>query len=241
MNSLTKKTILFTIIFWVIIFSFSNSFALDYSQKTTINNDKTGTIRIQYSANNSEIKGAEVYMSLPFKEDKIKAAFSSDNNKVQSVTVNPNKDGKTNVSVVITFKYIGKLNTSSFFSNVKITYFVSGDSTTFIYELPKNEQIPSDFIPVYVFELPSKEIIKSSGTIKGNSVQYGLVSEKVKNGIKMFATFLNSNEQVASDNKTDGKKSSDDKEEGSCGLFGIELPIILGIGYAFSRKFRKEN
>lgn len=241
MSSLKEKTIFFAIIFGISIFSFSNSYALDYTQKTTINNNKSGTIRIQYSANNSEIKGADVFMSLPFKEDKIKAAFSSDNNVIQSVSVNPNKDGKTNVLVVMNFKYIGKLNTSSFFSNVNITYFVSGDSTTFIYELPKNGQIPSDFTPVYTFELPTKEIVKSSGTIKGNSIEYGLVSEKVKNGIKLFAIFINSNEQLTSDKKTDDKKSNEDKEEGSCGLFGIELPIILGLGYAFSRKFKKKK
>ena len=243
MDKLTKNVFKIVIILGISFNFFNTALALDYFQKTTIDNNKTGTIRIQYSAKNSELNGADVFKTLPFKEDKIRTAFGSDNNKIQSVTINPNKDGNTNVLVVLKFKYIGKLNTAPYFSNVKLTYFVSGDSTSFIYELPKNDTYPAGLNPVYTFELPTEKIMKTSGTIKDNSVVYGLTTEKLKNGVTLFATFKNSDKKIASNDK-ENKKSGDDKkekEEGSCGLFGIELPLILGLGYAFNRKFKKKK
>lgn len=240
MNFLVKKNLIFKLLVLLLTLTFDNSFALDYFQKTTIKSNRTGIIRIQYSADNSELKGQDTYMTLPFKDEKIKAAFSSENNKLQSVSINPNKDGKTIVIVEIQFNYIGKINSAQFFSKDIVTYFVSEDSTSFIYNIQKNDQFPENLNPVYTFELPSKEIIRSNGVIKGNSITFGLKSDKVKPGISLFAVFKNSDDVMESnDVSKENKKKESGKEEGSCGLFGIELPLLLGLGYAFNKKLKR--
>lgn len=249
MVTVSKKYTFLLIILAMTLMSVNQVFALDYFQKTTINANKTGTIEIRYSANSSDIGGSDVYKTLPFTENKIKAAFSSENNKIQSVNVNTKNENKVSVLVIIKFAYFGKINTASAFSNVKLTYFEKGDDISMIYELPANNQFPNDFNAVYTFILPAKEITKSSGTIKDNTIVYGLKPEKLKSGISLFANFVNSGKNLTADNnekssnnssgKNDEKKT--EKDEGSCGLFGIELPLILGLGYVFSRKYKKRK
>lgn len=243
MNTLSKNLSLFALILTITFISFSNSFALDYYQKTTINSNKTGTISIRYSASTSELNGADVYYNLPFKEDKIRAAFSSGNNIIKSIGVNTKVKDKIAVIVEINFTYIGKIVTAPYFSKVKVTYYESADSTVFMYQLPKEDNPPANFNPVYTFDLPAKEILKTSGTIKGNSVVYGLKPDFLKRGVTLFVKFNQTEKtSAAEDNKTNDKKSDKgEKEEGSCGLFGIELPLIIGLGYAFNRKFKKRK
>ncbi len=224
--------------------TFGNVFALDYFQKTTINPNKSGTIEIRYSAKTSDLGGADVYKTLPFTEAKIRAAFSSENNIIQNVNINNKDKEQTSVLVKIKFTYFGKINSAPAFSNIKLTYFESGDSTSMIYQLPPDNNVPNDLNAVYTFELPAKEITRTSGSIKNNSVVYGLKPEKVKSGISLFANFKQSDKTIASENSgsnNSGSEKTEKKEEGSCGLFGMELPIILGLGYAFSRKFKKKN
>ncbi|HRJ98415.1 MAG TPA: hypothetical protein PL089_02220 [Ignavibacteria bacterium] len=244
MRKSTKNFSAFIIISIISFITYGNVFALDYFQKITINPNKSGIIEIRYSAKTSDLGGADVYKTLPFTEAKIRAAFASENNIVQSVNVNNKDKEQTSVLVRIKFTYFGKINTAPAFSNIKLTYYESGDSTSMIYQLPPDNNVPNDLNAVYTFELPAKEITRSSGTVKDNSVVYGLKPEKVKSGISLYANFKQTDKTIASDNSGNNKSGSEkkeDKEEGSCGLFGIELPIILGLGYAFSRKFKKKK
>ncbi|MBS1516793.1 MAG: hypothetical protein JSS91_01760 [Bacteroidetes bacterium] len=243
MNTSTKIIATLVLISALSIISLNNVFALDYFQKTTINKDKSGTIEIRYSALNSELNGADVYQTLPFKEDKIRAAYTSANNKVQSVNINTKDKDKVSIFAIIKFDYIGKIITAPAFSKIKVTYYENGDNISFMYELPKNDQAPQDISPVYTFILPAKEITKTSGTIKDNSVVYGLKPEKLKSGVTLFANFVVSDKNTAANNNSNkpGETKKEEKEKGSCGLFGIELPLVIGLGYAFSRKFRKKS
>ncbi|MBK9332324.1 MAG: hypothetical protein IPM96_08015 [Ignavibacteria bacterium] len=163
-----KKTHLITtfIVFLFLTLSYSNVFALYWYQHTSINNDKSGTIKIFYKTANSELKEAYIDNFFPFSEEKIKEIFSSDNNIIQDIAINKKKQDSTFVNITISFKDINKINTASAFSNVKITWYKNADSTIFIYKADKNDVIPDNIDASCTFELPAKEIVGSSGTKK---------------------------------------------------------------------------
>jgi len=230
-----KYLIAFT---FLLLFSFSNVFALSWFQLTSIKNDKSGSITVSYSIANSVLNGADIFKTLPFSEEKIRTVFSSDNNKIQNIVLNKKRPDSTFVNIVLTFKDINKINTAPGFSDVKITWYKNTDSTVFMYEVARNEEFPSNVNASYKFELPTTEIKRSSGIKVGeNSFSSQIKPENFKNGYTLFASFKNSADTP--ENKTTAGK--DEKEsEGSCGLFGFEMPFIIGFGMLFMRRrFKK--
>lgn len=235
-----KNKVLTNVIALIFIlgFFYSNSFALSWFQKTSIENNKSGTITISYSASNSELKGADFFKSLPFSEEKIKSTYSSDNNKIQNIVLNKKRQDSTFVNVILSFKDINKINTASGFSKVKVTWYKNADSTVFMYKVDQNEEFANNVIASCLFELPTNEIIRSSGIKKGdNAFSLQIKPESFKNGYNVFAVFKNSADNQ--DNKqTTGK---DEKESGKgCGLFGVEMPFIFGMGLLFIRRRLKK-
>lgn len=229
-----KSLVRISILIFLIGFYYTNSFALTWFQKTTINKDQSGTMTISYSTSNSELKGAEIFKSLPFTEDKIRETFSSGNNKIKSINVNNKKPDSTSVTVLISFQNINKLNTSPGFSKLKTTWYKNGDSTVFMYQTDKNAEFADNVAASCIFELPTKEILRSSGTKKGdNAISLQIKPENFKNGYTVFAVFKNL-EGGQEKNSTTGK---DEKESGkSCGLFGIEMPFIFSLGMLLIRR-----
>lgn len=235
-----KKTHLITIFIVLIFltFSYSNVFALFWYQSTSINNDKSGTIKIFYKTANSELKEAYINNFFPFSEEKIKEIFSSDNNIIQNIVVNKKKEDSTFVSITLSFKNINKINTASAFSNVKTTWYKNGDSTVFMYNVDKNDELPDNINASCTFELPTNEIMRSSGTKKGDNIfSLPIKSSNFKTGWAAFSVFKNSTDSPNNETTT-GK---DEKESGDgCGLFGIEMPLILGLGMLLiKRRYKK--
>jgi len=230
-----KKLVItvFCLLFFV-GFSVSDSLALSWFQKTTINSDRSGTITLFYSASNSDIKGADTYKLLPFTEDKIRAVYSSENNKVESVKVTKKNDSSF-VSVVLSFKNIVTLNSSQGFSNVKPTWYRNGDSTVFMYKVDGNSESDNNIKASCTFELPTNEIMRTNGFKKNdNSISLQIQPESIKNGYVIYAVFKN----IAGDTKNETTAGNDKKEEesGGCGLFGIEMPLIFGFGMLLLRR-----
>jgi len=227
---------IFSLLF-IFVISISDSLALSWFQKTTINNDRSGTITLSYSAANSDLKGADIYSSLPFTEDKIRAVFTSDNNKVVNLKVTKKNDSSF-VSVVLSFKNIINLKSSQGFSKIITTWYKNGDSTVFMYEVGGNEEFVDNINASCTFELPTNEITRTNGIKKNdNAFSLQIKPGNFKTGYKIFAVFKNSAD-TPEDKTTAGK---DEKEsEGSCGLFGFEMPFIIGFGMLFMRRrFKK--
>jgi len=229
------------LLFLISTFSISNVFALDWFQNTKINNDRSGTIRIFYWTNSSDVKGNDSFKGLPFTEEKIRAAFGSDNNKIQTLKVKTNNSDTASVNLVIAFKDIQKINTAPGFAYSKIVWYKNADSTVFMAQMEKETDYLSTDKIIYTFVLPTTEIVKTTGTkTNENTVTYGLNTNNLANGANFVITFKNSNDVNTSSN--DGNKSNDGNEK-SCGLFGIELPFVLfsGLSYVLINRKKKKN
>lgn len=185
-----KPVFPFFVSIFIVVFFYSNSFAFSWFQKISIKDNKSGTITISYSAANSEINGAEIFNSLPFTEDKIRAVFTSGNNKVEKISLNNKKQDSTFVNILLSFKDISKINTAQGFSKVKTTWYKNADSTIFMYKTDKDESFSGNVIASCTFELPTSEIIRSSGVKQGDDkFSMQIKADNFKNGYTAFAVF----------------------------------------------------
>ncbi|MBK9332326.1 MAG: hypothetical protein IPM96_08025 [Ignavibacteria bacterium] len=180
----------------------SEVIALNWYQETTINNDRSGLIKITYWDAKLKIKESEIYQSLPFTEDKIRSFYSSDNNSIENIKINKNNSETTYVNVTIAFKDLLKINTAEGFLKIKPTWYISADSTVFLYKFDKNEEFKNLSSCIFTFELPTIEILRFSGIkTKDNSFSVKVDAESFSTGTTVFAVFKNSDDISASDGK----------------------------------------
>ncbi|MEO8664084.1 MAG: hypothetical protein ABI462_01195 [Ignavibacteria bacterium] len=221
---------------------FSNASALNWFQKTSINNDRSGKLKLTYWTASSELKNVDTYKSLPFTEDKIRSFFSSENNTIESVSIGKNNPDTTYINIFINFKDIQKINSAAGFSRIKVTWYKNSDSTVFLYQLNKDEQLSDDISASYTFILPTNAVIRTAGAKTNDStVSMGLKPDTFKNGTTLFAVFKNvntnsgpvSSQSDSTKKQNEGAGSEDPRKK--CGPFGFELPLIFAFGLFLMR------
>ena len=207
-------------------------------QKTKINEDLTGTINMHYWVNSMYVDLGDVEMGddiggLSFKASEIKKKYSSPFSEVSEPRrYNMEKDSTTHIEVDITFKDFNKLTETSGFSNIDLGYEKGDDVSTFHYKIPKDTAISLTYTKdwntlTYTFEFPG-EIIETNGKLDPNAKDKNIVtweyktSDHAKNDLEFTAKIKN--------------------KSGICGLFGIELPVVLLFGLVlFMSNSRKKN
>ena len=218
MSSIYKVMFLF-----LIFASFVLSGCVDLEQKAKINADNSGTMKVHYWTKSSNLNMGSDLGTFGFTEDKARANYSSTNSEVTSVKVDKKEnDSTTHVMVDLNFKDINKLTAAVAFKNIKVSYEKGKEGIDFKYTLLKDTVNNSgDNKLNFEFEFPS-EVVASNGKKDGNKVTWEKTISDLKNDVEMTATIKS------------GKK---------CGLFGIELPIIVLFGLTFytfkSRKNKK--
>ena len=207
------------------IFSLILSGCVNYDQKTTLNADGSGTMKIHYWASSNNISGGELG-GFGFTEDKARTNFSSANTEVGSVKIEEKKDTdttkSTHVYVDVKFKDLNKLTDAKGFSKIKASWEKGKDGMDFKYTMLKdtaNSGFGMDSYKLtYEFTFPD-EIITTNGKADGKKVSWDKNLTDLKDDVVMSATIKA------------GKK---------CGLFGLELPIIIFMGvlmiYGFKRR-----
>jgi uncharacterized lipoprotein YehR (DUF1307 family) len=217
MKSLYK----FITVFFV-LFSFYLTGCVDLEQKTKINADNSGTMKVHYWTKSSNLSMNTDLGGFGFTEDKARANYSSVNSEVTSAKVEKkDSDSTTHVNVELNFKDITKLPSAVAFKNVKVSYEKGSEGMDFKYVLLKDTAGHSgDNKLNFDFEFPS-DVISTNGKKDGNKVSWTKTISDLKNDVEMTATVKS------------GKK---------CGLFGLELPIIVFTGLIFAGlKRRKQN
>jgi hypothetical protein len=222
MKRINKFIPLFLLTF---IFSLILSGCVNYDQKTTINSDGSGTMKVHYWASSNNISGGELG-GFGFTEDKARTNFSSSNTDVTNVKIEEKNDTdttkSTHVYLDIKFKDINKLTDAKGFSKIKVSWEKGKDGMDFKYTLLKdtvNSGYGMDSYKLtYEFNFPN-EIISTNGKAEGQKVTWNKDLSDLKEDVIMTATV---------------------KSPKKCGLFGIELPILVFLGifmvYSFRRK-----
>lgn len=215
LKNIFKKTKSFYLYAFILGAMFYLSACVNVNQKTTINNDGSGTIKLEYWAKMNNLKSSTELGAFSFKEDKAKQNYTSSNSEVTSVKVEDNlSDSTKHVVMEIKFKDFNNLGSAKGFEKTKASWKDGKDGKDFMFTLLQDTSNAktmgsSDYKLTYEFEFQS-EVLNTNGRKDGKSVKWEKTVADLMKDIEMTATV-----------KSEGKK---------CGLFGIELPLVFGLG-----------
>lgn len=213
----TQKNIFRNLFIFTLAFGLAFYFTacVNVNQKTAINSDGSGTIKLEYWAKMSALKSTTDLGSFSFKEDKAKQNYTSSNSEVTSFKTEDKLDDSTkHVFMDIKFKDFNNLTSAKGFEKTKASWKEGKEGKDFMFTLLQDTSNAktmgsSDYKLTYTFEFPG-EVMQTNGRKDGKSVVWDKTLADLKKDVDMTATV-----------KDEGKK---------CGLFGIEMPLVFALG-----------
>src|SRR5690606_10795836 len=209
----------YPILFILITSVFSSCINMD--QKTVLNPDGSGTMQIHYWTHNSNITAEEV-VGFGFTDYMVKKNYTSENSEPTDIVLSgDDADTSTHVRLNLKFRDIERLPAAKSFSKIRAVWDLDEKDGTYLFTYTLlqdsiNALSPgmNEFKLVHEFTLPG-EIIETNGHQNGNTVRW-------ENSI---ADLVNPVFLVARVNISDTTSIT----ATSWGLFGIELPLLMGI------------
>lgn len=204
--------------FFLISFLISFNSCINLEQTTKINEDRSGTIKLHYWTKSANLSMGDEIGGFSFTQDKAIKNYTSSNSEVTNIAIdNLEYDSSTHVQIDISFKDLNKLSNAAGFSMIKASWVKGDEKIDFKYVILKDTSVSNSpaadkYNLEYKFYFPD-EVISSDGTVKENSVTWNKSLADLKENIEMNASI-----------KTKSK---------ICGIFGMELPVILILGFAF--------
>jgi hypothetical protein len=210
----------------VLVFAVYLSGCVNVDQKTKVSKDGSGEITLHYWTKMSNVKSSDELGGFAFTKDKASSNYSSNNTEVKDVKVEENlEDSTKHVTVEMTFKDLNNLSAAKGFEKIKASWKEGDDGMDFTYTLLQDTSSAknmgaSDTKLDYEFEFED-EVVTTNGRKDGNKVVWDKTLADLKEDIEMTATVKSA------------KKG--------CGLFGIELPLVVfaGIIFLVNRKRKK--
>ena len=224
---------------------------VNYFQNASFNNDGSGVVSLTYSAKTSEvISGNYMIGNLPFTQDKVKEYFTSDITNIIKSSIYKDKTDTslTAVYLEIGVKNLNKISTAKGFTGV-VANWIKSDTGMVMSWLFTPSNKSTNNISLYQITFTFENDIKSTTGVKtGKSVAYYVKGENMNPNGAYFTATINSDGKTnnpfivknASDTTKSGNKTEENKPS-SCGLFGIELPLILLGGLVISKRFRSKK
>ncbi|MBK7445612.1 MAG: hypothetical protein IPJ45_06265 [Ignavibacteria bacterium] len=228
--------------------------AVSYVQDASFNNNGTGIISLTYSAKTSEVKSSNNLIgNLPFSQDKINEYFNSANTKVTKAIVYKNKTDTTitSVAVEINVSNLNKLKDAKAFTGVEAGWIKSDTGMVFSWLFTPAHAKTNSILLYQIGVKFEGEIKSTTGVLKDNQANWYVLASKMNPGGAYFLATIKSDgttknpfgtSKESGDKKTTTETKTEENKPSGCGLFGLELPIIISLGFAFSKfaKRRKE-
>lgn len=205
----------FTYLLVLPLLLFFASGCVNVDQKTMINNDGSGNVVLHYWTKYSNLSMGDEVGGFAFAESKVRENYSSANTEVTEVKIEKNDvDSTSHVNVKLNFKDFNKLNEAKAYSKITPVWTKGDNGMTFSYTIASdttsNNMGMNEYTLTYAFEFAG-DVIETNGRKDGsNRVIWEKTVADLKNDLVFTATV-----------KSGGK---------GCGLFGIELPIVILLG-----------
>lgn len=196
---------------------------VDYEMKAELNMDGSGTMKIHYWTKKSNLSMGTSVGDFSFDENQIKSDYSSGNTEVTDLKVEENQaDSTKHVRLTVKFKDFNKISDAKGFAKTKPSWTEGKEDMEFKFVINKQEQssgLTSSNKLVYEFEFPA-EVVSTNGVKDGKKVTWNKTLTDLKEELVMTANV-----------KKAGKK---------CGIFGLELPIVVLFGVSLLALSRKK-
>ncbi len=209
----------------VFTFGLILSGCVNLDQKTTLNSDGSGTMKIKYWTKSKNVSGDEL-AGFGFTEAKVKSNYTSSSTEPSDIKIEKNTttDSLITVTLNVKFKDLNKISDAKAFSKIKASWEKGSDGMDFKYTLLQDTANAksmgmSDYKLTYEFEFPG-EVISTNGKKDGKKVTWDKTVADLKEDVNMTATIKS------------GKK---------CGLFGLELPVTFLLGMTLMYGIRKRR
>jgi hypothetical protein len=225
LNKITSYRI-FSFFLLLVAFGIYLSGCVNVNQKTTINADGSGAIKLEYWTKMSNLTSSTDLGDFSFEEAKAKTNYTSSNSDVSNVKVADKLDDSTkHVTMDISFKNLNDLPKAKGFEKITSSWKEGKEGMDFKYTLLKDTSAAdnmgaSDIKLTYEFTFPG-EVLSTNGTKTDKTVKWEKSLSDLKNDIDMTASV-----------KKEGKK---------CGLFGLEMPLVFLLGMIFVRRFTRKK
>jgi len=215
----------FVPIFLVLAFGIYLAGCVNLEQKTTLNNDGSGSMKVKYWTKSSNVSGDEL-AGFGFTEAKVKANYTSSSTEPGNIKIEKNTttDSLITVTLEVKFKDLNKLSDAKAFAKIKSSWQKGKDGMDFKYTLLQDtsnakQMGMSDYKLVYEFEFPG-EVLATNGKKDGQKVSWNKTVADLKEDVDFTASVKA------------GKK---------CGLFGLELPLVILFGMTVMYGVRKRK
>ncbi len=188
---------------------------LNLEQKTVLKQDGSGTMKIHYWSKISNLNISKDIGGFSFDESRARQNFSSPNTEIINSKLEENmNDSTSHMNVELKFKDINQLSSAAGFKTVRVSWKETGGGMEFSYTIPEdssnshNVYVKSSKL-IYEVEFPA-EVKETNGTKNGNKVVWNRTIADLKTDLVMTAIV--------------------EKEGRSCGLFGVEFPLLALAG-----------
>ena len=247
-KSFISSLIISSLFFSLLIFGGGVS----YIQNASFNNDGSGIISLTYKAKTSDLKTNNgIIGNLPFTQDKLGEYFNSDVTKIIKSSIYQDKTDPTltNVSLELSVKNLNRITLAKAFTGVEASWVKrdSGMVMAWLFSPAHQKTNNVDFYQInFTFE---NDVKSTTGILNGKTVAYYILAEKMNPAGVFYTATVNSDgtskkpfaeAKTTTDPKTVETKTEENKPS-SCGLFGIELPLILLGGLVISKRFRSKK
>ncbi len=213
-------------LFVVLCLVFVNG-CVNVDQKTTLKEDGSGSIKLHYWTSMKNLSMGDDIGGFSFSESGVKSNYTATGVEASDIKVTENTDDSTkHVNLNVTFKDFNKLSDAKGFAKSKTSWAKGKDGMDYKYTLLK-DTANSGGMGMEEFKLTyettfAAEVTATNGTKDGMKVTWNKTVADLKDDINMTATV-----------KSEGGKK--------CGLFGMELPVVVGLGLMFAFTFRNKN
>lgn len=211
--------------------------AINFVQIITLEKNGSGIIKLIYSEKESLVKEKNfVVGNLPFSKEKSAEYFNSSNTSIRLFEVgkDPKDNSLTQVTVSMNFKAITDINQMKALSEAKVKFSETDTGKVFVYAITPEFTKANSIDYLLTILTYNGEVKSSNGKMEGKNIQWSRNKQNIdaKKVMDFIATVKTELKTTSNSSNSTGEK------EKSCGLFGIELPIILLGGLVISQKLR---
>ena len=225
---MNKNYKLLTALFsFVVLTAFLLSGCVNYDQKTTLNGDGSGSMKIHYWSKMSNFSMGTSLGKFDFDEKKAKENYASGNTDVKSVKMEDKLDDSTkHVYLELSFKDINKLSDAKGFNSVVTSWKEGKDGMELKYTLLKDTSAAknmgaSEYTVTYTFEMPAEIVSTNASKKDGKTLTWEYKVSDLGKDIEMTANVK--------------------KESGKfCGIIGAIIGTgLIGMAYYTGRNRKK--
>ncbi len=237
-NKIMRKL---SIVFFVLLFLPVSSQAMFLNYIVKLEKDGSGTLTLMYWEKDTDIKAKNsVIGNFPFSANKsdLASKFTAPGISILSSELMkyPQDNSFTQAQVVLQFSDISKLGSLGALSGMNVNTFATDTGKIVSFAVTPEFVTNNALKAIYTILSYDGEILFSSDKkiVDKKRAEWYRGSEYIKSAKPLYFVAL-----LKSDGE--GKTSEQKKEdEGkSCGLFGIELPIIVLLGYCFPKAIKR--